>query len=309
MACGEVKAIEANLGPTHPIHSAPKPVVHHSAPKPVVHHTAPKPAPKPVVHRQPTVPKLPKKVPIPVPRPKVPTKPKTVPVAKPKVPTHPAAKPKVPTHPAAKPKVPTHPAKTPVKTPTHPKTNPKTLTHPKTNPKTPTHPKTNPKTPTHPKTDPKTPVKPPVKTPVKPQPNPAQPKGHDAIADHARSMIGTPYSWGGGTLKGKSFGVDRGAKTFGFDCSGLARYSVYQATGKTIARTAAAQFADKQCSHVPFEQRRAGDLVFFNDGGRIHHVAVVSGNGSTMIHAPQTGDHVKESPIRMKGHMSEVARC
>ncbi|EUA08913.1 nlpC/P60 family protein [Mycobacterium xenopi 4042] len=36
---------------------------------------------------------------------------------------------------------------------------------------------------------------------------------------------GVPYSWGGGTLQGPSRGVDSGADTVGFDCSGLTRYA------------------------------------------------------------------------------------
>lgn len=34
----------------------------------------------------------------------------------------------------------------------------------------------------------------------------------------ARSQIGMPYSWGGGGIGGPSYGIERGAGTYGFDC-------------------------------------------------------------------------------------------
>src|SRR6202161_250872 len=39
------------------------------------------------------------------------------------------------------------------------------------------------------------------------------------------SQMGVPYSWGGGTPNSPSKGIDSGANTVGFDCSGLVRYS------------------------------------------------------------------------------------
>lgn len=129
-----------------------------------------------------------------------------------------------------------------------------------------------------------------------------------AIVAAARSQYGVPYSWGGGGYRGKSKGIGSGAHTIGFDCSGLAQYSVYKGTNKIIARTAAAQYADKHCHHVPYAQHQPGDLVFFNDGGSIHHVAIISGP-NTMVQAPHTGDHVRESPVTVHGRMANVARC
>jgi len=124
----------------------------------------------------------------------------------------------------------------------------------------------------------------------------------------ARAEIGLPYSWGGGSWQGKSLGIESGAHTVGFDCSGLSQYAVYKGTGKKIARVASAQYGDHQCKHVPYAQHQPGDLVFFNDGGSIHHVAIISGP-NTIIHAPHTGDHVKEAPVIVTGRMAEVARC
>ena len=124
----------------------------------------------------------------------------------------------------------------------------------------------------------------------------------------ARTQNGVPYSWGGGGIHGKSIGIESGAHTVGFDCSGLAQYAVYKGTGKVIARTAATQYADSHCHHVPYAQHLPGDLVFFNDGGSIHHVGIMTGPG-TFIQAPHTGDHVREGPVTVKGRMAMVQRC
>ena len=39
------------------------------------------------------------------------------------------------------------------------------------------------------------------------------------------SQLGVPYSWGGGNANGPSRGIDQGANTVGFDCSGLMLYA------------------------------------------------------------------------------------
>ena len=128
------------------------------------------------------------------------------------------------------------------------------------------------------------------------------------IVAAARSQLGLPYSWGGGNWAGKSVGIESGAHTVGFDCSGLSQYAVYHGTQKKIARVAAAQYSDSHCHHVPYAEHKPGDLVFFNDGGSIHHVAIISGH-DTMIHAPHTGDHVREAAVYVKGRMAQVQRC
>ncbi len=46
------------------------------------------------------------------------------------------------------------------------------------------------------------------------------------VIRRAGSQRGVPYSWGGGgSLNGPSRGIDSGAGTVGFDCSGLTRYA------------------------------------------------------------------------------------
>ncbi len=41
------------------------------------------------------------------------------------------------------------------------------------------------------------------------------------VIRRAMSQLGVPYSWGGGNANGPSRGIDQGANTVGFDCSGL----------------------------------------------------------------------------------------
>ncbi|CAG2103428.1 unnamed protein product, partial [Medioppia subpectinata] len=127
-----------------------------------------------------------------------------------------------------------------------------------------------------------------------------------AIVAAARSQIGVPYSWGGGGYKGKSKGIDQGAHTVGFDCSGLAQYAVYKGTNKIISRTSQLQYKDSHCKRVTYSSRKPGDLVFF--GSPPHHVAIVS-SATHMIAAPHTGDHVKEQAIYATERQPYVERC
>ncbi len=98
------------------------------------------------------------------------------------------------------------------------------------------------------------------------------------IVDAARSQIGTPYVWGG-------------AQPGGFDCSGLTSWA-YQQVGKSIPRTSQAQASGGQS--VGMGGKQLGDIIVFYPGAT--HVGIFSG-GNNVIHAPQTGDVVKEASI------------
>lgn len=112
----------------------------------------------------------------------------------------------------------------------------------------------------------------------------------------ARSQSGVPYSWGGGSLTGPSSGSGTGAATVGFDCSGLTRYAVRLATGRTIPRMARDQYTSSLGSSVAPAQVRAGDLLFFDTSGKgvPTHVGIADGAGG-MIHAPHTGTTVQRT--------------
>lgn len=106
----------------------------------------------------------------------------------------------------------------------------------------------------------------------------------DLLLSTARLLIGTPYVWGGDTLKAG-----------GFDCSGLTEY-VFSQAGYTIARTS--QDQAKQGTYVAQNSLQPGDLVFFSftGDGVISHVGLYIGNGQ-MINSPKTGDTVKITDI------------
>lgn len=107
---------------------------------------------------------------------------------------------------------------------------------------------------------------------------------------------GTPYSWGGGGLKGPSRGIGRGANTVGFDCSGLVQYAFGQ-IGWKMPRLAEQQGVMGQ--RVSINKLRPGDLV-----AGPGHIAVYAGNGM-MWEAPRTGLSVRLT--RVRGGMVGVA--
>ncbi|RBQ22131.1 hypothetical protein DP939_00100 [Spongiactinospora rosea] len=106
-------------------------------------------------------------------------------------------------------------------------------------------------------------------------------------------MIGTPYSWGGGGPQGPTFGIGRGARTRGFDCSGLTEYAWARA-GAAIGGYTGAQW--RSGDRIPRSHLQPGDLLFFatnpEDPATIHHVAL-NIDGRRYVHAPQTGARVR----------------
>lgn len=96
----------------------------------------------------------------------------------------------------------------------------------------------------------------------------------EAMIDYATRQLGTPYIWGG-------------AGPMGFDCSGLALQAMY-AGGRTVdglstdlhvgADFRTTQYLyDSNLAHVPFSERRRGDLIFYGDP--ITHMAIYLGHG------------------------------
>jgi cell wall-associated NlpC family hydrolase len=118
--------------------------------------------------------------------------------------------------------------------------------------------------------------------PLPPAPRAAVPDAAGAaIARAAQALIGSPYRYGGA-------GPDA------FDCSGLVSY-VHRQLGYATPRTAAQQYA--QAAPVPRADLQPGDLVFFRlNGGAVSHVGVYMGN-DRFVHAPQSGDRVREADL------------
>jgi cell wall-associated NlpC family hydrolase len=129
------------------------------------------------------------------------------------------------------------------------------------------------------------------------------PQAIEYVVRRAGSQIGVPYSWGGGSLTGPSKGVDSGANTVGFDCSGLTRFA-FAGVGILLPRWSGDQYdAGRQVSR---SEAKRGDLLFWGPGGS-QHEALYLGNGQ-MIEAQQTGVPVKVSRVRLAGMTPSVTR-
>ncbi|MFC8013288.1 C40 family peptidase [Streptomyces cinereoruber] len=132
----------------------------------------------------------------------------------------------------------------------------------------------------------------------------------NTVVQAAVSMLGKPYSWGGGNASGPSTGIccsprgSSGQSTVGFDCSGLTLYAYAQA-GISLPRTAAQQYV---ASEPVTGQFRPGDLIFYgSDASTIHHVAIYVGNG-WVIEAPRPGTRVRYSKINTMPDLFGVGR-
>lgn len=108
----------------------------------------------------------------------------------------------------------------------------------------------------------------------------ASPGIRSELVEHARSMLGTLYLWGG-------------ASPAGFDCSGLVQYS-YAKAGIAVPRTAEEQLA--ATAPLNLDELRPGDLLFFSTAYKQIHVGIYLGDG-TFIHAPASGKHVSIATV------------
>ncbi|UOX85137.1 NlpC/P60 family protein [Amycolatopsis sp. FBCC-B4732] len=97
--------------------------------------------------------------------------------------------------------------------------------------------------------------------------------------DAALSKLGSPYGWG-----------DTGPSSF--DCSGLMLWA-YGKAGIKLPRSSREQSTFGAA--VPRDQLQPGDLVFYYSP--VSHVGMYLGDGK-MVHAPDTGDVVKISPLQ-----------
>ncbi|ULE32705.1 NlpC/P60 family peptidoglycan endopeptidase RipA [Mycobacterium sp. IDR2000157661] len=116
------------------------------------------------------------------------------------------------------------------------------------------------------------------------------------VIKRAMSQMGVPYSWGGGNAAGPSRGIDSGAGTVGFDCSGLMLYA-FAGVGIKLDHYSGSQYNAGR--KVPSSQMRRGDMLFWGPNAS-QHVALYLGDGQ-MLEAPYTGSVVKVSPVRTSG--------
>ncbi|TRW83227.1 NlpC/P60 family peptidoglycan endopeptidase RipA [Mycolicibacterium sp. 018/SC-01/001] len=123
------------------------------------------------------------------------------------------------------------------------------------------------------------------------------------VIKRGMSQMGVPYSWGGGNASGPSRGIDSGAGTVGFDCSGLMLY-MFAGVGIKLDHYSGSQYNAGR--KVPSSQMRRGDMIFYGPNAS-QHVAMYLGDGQ-MLEAPYTGSVVKISPVRTSGMTPYVTR-
>lgn len=118
-------------------------------------------------------------------------------------------------------------------------------------------------------------------------------KAGQAIAI-GKSLIGTPYSWGGGTINGAGYGTGQDSRVKGFDCSSFVQY-VYNKIGVRLPRTSRQQVAASR--KISAADARAGDLVYYGSGSGVHHIGIYLGGGQ-YLYAPQSGERIKTGSIQ-----------
>ena len=152
-----------------------------------------------------------------------------------------------------------------------------------------------------------------------PDPEPSNNTAAQKIVETALAMVGKyPYSWAGGDNHGPTYGIEQDISPYcddtgviGFDCSGLAKYAVYQGTGVSLYHQSQVQYDDGP--KVALSQRQPGDLVFFGDNDEsIHHVAIYIGD-DMMVEAPGhnsdcSGMLVRKKELRTYDIINKVAR-
>ena len=104
------------------------------------------------------------------------------------------------------------------------------------------------------------------------------------IANYAKKFLGNPYKYGGTSL------------TNGADCSGFTQ-SIYKEFGYDIPRTSLEQSA--YGTKVSASSIKQGDLVFYQSGKTVGHVALYIGDGE-VIHASNEKDGIKISKMNYR---------
>lgn len=117
------------------------------------------------------------------------------------------------------------------------------------------------------------------------------------------SQAGVPYSWGGGKPNGPSLGVDSGANTVGYDCSGFTQFA-FAGVGVLIPKFSGDQYNTGR--KIPPSQAKRGDLIFYGPGGT-QHVAIYLGNGQVLESASSYGQ-VGVHPLRTAGMSPYLTR-
>ena len=99
------------------------------------------------------------------------------------------------------------------------------------------------------------------------------------VVPTAEQYIGTPYRYGGTSPQS------------GFDCSGFVQY-VYGLQGVDLPRTSRQMAGAGMAVDPSTRSLQVGDLMLFQQGGRISHVAIYAGN-HRFIHSSSSGNGVR----------------
>jgi cell wall-associated NlpC family hydrolase len=145
-----------------------------------------------------------------------------------------------------------------------------------------------------------------------------------AVVNAACSQIGVPYSWGGGSIHGPTYGQDypgggpgaHDSQVKGFDCSHLVQYAAWQGAGIVLPEGtwnqaqwsgATARFTAAQ-GLAPLQP---GDLLLWGSNpsnmNSVHHIAVYLGNGK-MVEARESGTRVMVSDVRLNAQYAGAIR-
>jgi peptidoglycan DL-endopeptidase RipA len=127
----------------------------------------------------------------------------------------------------------------------------------------------------------------------------------EVVIRRALSQVGVHYAWGGGDESGPTRGIRDGGvadafgdyQKVGFDCSGLMIYA-FAGAGVDLPHYTGYQYQSGK--QVPLSQMRRGDLIFWQEAGNTHHVALYLGNGQ-MVEAPYSGAQVQVTSVRYGG--------
>ena len=117
--------------------------------------------------------------------------------------------------------------------------------------------------------------------------------GGKYLSDYAKQFIGNPYVWGGSSLQ------------TGADCSGFTM-AVLGANGITVnGRTAADQAAGG--TKVSLSEAQAGDLIYYDNGSGVYHIAIYNGDG-TVTHSSSSTTGVTISDMNYSGNAAGAVR-
>ena len=130
----------------------------------------------------------------------------------------------------------------------------------------------------------------------------------EAMIAYARSTIGAPYVWGAA-----------GPTARGFDCSGLVIQAT-QAAGLDIGSvnpvlhaqpgvlSTALLYNDATIQHVPFAQRKRGDLIFWSNSSGGNHVAIYLGNDRVLESTPPATREASINAVPGRVRWAQVLR-